>query len=309
MNNRVERNVLFDFIGSYASVHSVLGIESVADIDVFGICPADKVPDDGKAYMSFVGRTAKDPTALLEKSRARLIVLDVDVKRPEPASGCMVVVDNARLFFCEFLSFVSSKKTPMISKLAAIHPTAVIGEGTSIGDFTSIGENVVIGSQCVISDHVSILSDVTLGDRVSVSPGTVIGTDGFGYEKRDDGSFIRFPHIGGVCIGNDVEIGGNTVIDRGTLGMTVIEDGVKIDNLVHISHNVHLEPDCLIIANAMVAGGVRVGKGTWVGPSSNILDRVAVGKRAFVGMGVSVIKEIPDDGRFTLKHFFSLFSR
>lgn len=309
MSNYIKVSSIFEFIHASDAVNEVLNDKCLVGVNRFGVCPADQVPEDGLEYMVFVGRTAKDPTALLEKTKAKLVVLDVGIQLPKSYSNCIVLVKNARLFFCELLSFIASERTSSISERAVIHPSAIIGKGTSIGDYACIGEGVVIGDCCSISSHVSILRDVVLGDRVSVSPGTIIGTDGFGYEQRGDGTFIRFPHIGGVRIGNDVDIGGNTVIDRGTLGMTVIEDGVKIDNLVHIAHNVHIEMNCLIIANAMVAGGVRVGKGSWIGPSSNILDRVSVGEKAFVGMGVSVVKEIPPNGRFTLKNFFNLFPR
>lgn len=309
MYNFINSSTVFDFAKASGDACKIFNKESVANISSFGICPADKVPDDDLAYMVFVGRTAKDPAALLERTKARLIVLDADISPPRNYSSCIVVVKNARLFFCELLSFVASESASKISERAVIHPSAIIGKGTSVEDHACIGEGVVVGENCLISSNVSILKNVVIGDRVNVAPGCVIGTDGFGYEQREDGTFIRFPHVGGVRIGNDVDIGGNTVIDRGTLGYTVIEDGVKIDNLVHISHNVHVEADCLIIANAMVAGGVRIGRGSWVGPSSSILDRVSIGEKAFVGMGVSVIKEIPANGRFTLKNFLNLFSR
>lgn len=309
MNNFVKHATIFDFVHASDVVSEVLNSASVKDVSVFGVCPADQVPEDGVAYISFVGRTAKDPIAMLEKTKAKIIFLDASIASPAHQSNCIVIVKNARLFFCELLTFIASERESKISTRASIHPSAVIGEGTSIDDCVCIGEGVKIGEHCTISSNVSILKDVVLGDRVSVGPGTVIGTDGFGYEQRDDGTFIRFPHIGSVQIGNDVDIGGNTVIDRGTLGMTIIENGVKIDNLVHISHNVHIEENCLIIANAMVAGGVRVGRGSWVGPSSSILDRVSIGENAFVGMGVSIVKSIPANGRFTLKHFLGLFAR
>ncbi|MBU1281935.1 MAG: hypothetical protein KJ989_14175 [Gammaproteobacteria bacterium] len=308
MNNFIPSNGVFEFIENSGMVREVVGKQFFSGISEFGICPADKVPDNGRNYMVFVGRTARDPIALFEKTAASLIVVDATIELSPKPSACIVRVDNPRLFFCEFLASVASREKAVVSELASIHPSAVIGEGTSIGDFVSIGERVVIGSNCLIADNVTILSDVRIGNRVNLAPGVVIGVDGFGYERRKDGSLIKFPHIGDVCIGDDVDIGGNTVVDRGALGSTVIESGVKIDNLVHISHNVHIEADCVVIANAMVAGGVKVGKGSWVGPSANILDRTSVGANSFVGMGVSVIKDLPEGSRFTLKNFLKLFS-
>lgn len=308
MNSFISFDVVFNFINSSSGVREILGKQFVSDASKFGVASADKVPKDGLTYMAFVGRTAKDPVSLFRKTSASLVVVDSDIELPPKSDCCIVRVDNARLFFCELLSFASSPGGAFISKTASIHPSAVIGEGVSIGDFVLIGERVVIGKNCLLSSNVSILSDVTIGDRVNIAPGVVIGVDGFGYERRGDGSFIKFPHLGGVSIGNDVDIGGNTVIDRGTLGDTVIESGVKIDNLVHISHNVHIEANSVVIANAMIAGGVRVGSGTWVGPSSSVLDQTSIGASSFIGMGVSVIKDLPEGSRFTLKSFLKLFS-
>jgi UDP-3-O-[3-hydroxymyristoyl] glucosamine N-acyltransferase len=308
MNNIISFNDFFEFIEHSDGVREVIGKQFFSAASNFGICPADAVPEDGRDYVVFVGRTARDPIALFGKTTASLIVVDAAIELAPKPSVCIVRVDNPRLFFCELLAAVAATAKTGISELASIHPSAVIGEGTSIGKFVSIGERVVIGSNCSIADNVTILSDIKIGDRVNLAPGVVIGVDGFGYERREDGSLIKFPHIGDICIGDDVDIGGNTVIDRGALGSTIIESGVKIDNLVHISHNVHIEADCVVIANAMVAGGVKVGKGSWVGPSSNILDRTSVGANSFVGMGVSVIKDLSEGSRFTLKNFLKLFS-
>ncbi len=303
MNRLMSHEKIFEFVDGSPAVSEVLGKNFVAGVSEFKVCPADNVPKDGFSYMAFIGHTAKAPSDLLERTTADLLVVDAVIDLPSGLSCCVVRVRNARLFFCELLSFLSSAHQPSISTLASIHPSTIIGDGCSIGDFVSIAEGVVIGSDCVIAAGVNILRDVKIGNRVNIAPGVVIGTDGFGYERRKDGSLIKFPHLGGVSIGDDVDIGGNTVIDRGTLGDTVIEHGVKIDNLVHISHNVHIEPDVVVIANAMIAGGVRLGRGAWVGPSSNVLDRTSVGSNSFVGMGVSVIKSLPEGSRFTIKHF------
>lgn len=307
MNRSVSLKTVFDALSEYTTSFEIVNDEVLSGESEFFICPVDQVPDDGRSYLSFVGRTAKDPAALLRSTRARLLIVDQGLDISAVAAACVVRVDNARLFMCEMLAHEQRGRLGTVGQYAVVDASAVIGANTSIGNFTSIGKDVVIGDSCVIADNVTLLEGVTLGDRVSVGPGCVIGTDGFGYEPRADGTYVKFPHIGTVIIGDDVEIGGNTVIDRGALGATIIEPGVKIDNLVHISHNVRVGRNSLIIANAMVAGGVNVGEGSWIGPSSNILDRTALGKKSFVGMGVSVIKNIPDHGRFTLKHFLKLF--
>ncbi len=307
MNRSVSLKTVFDALSGSNTSFEIVNEAALSGESEFFICPVDQVPDDGRSYLSFVGRTAMDPAALLRSTRARLLIVDRGLDISAVAVACTVRVDNARLFMCEMLAYERAARAATIGEYAVIHESAVIGVNSSIGNFTSIGKDVVIGESCFISDNVTLLDGVTIGNRVFVGPGCVIGTDGFGYESRADGTYVKFPHIGGVVIGDDVEIGGNTVIDRGALGTTVIDSGVKIDNLVHISHNVRLGSNSLVIANAMVAGGVNVGEGSWIGPSSNILDRTTVGKKTFIGMGVSVIKNIPDHGRFTLKHFLKLF--
>lgn len=134
---------------------------------------------------------------------------------------------------------------------------------------------------------------VSIGKRVRIGPGARIGFDGFGYEKNEDSSWEHFPHRGRVIIGDDVDIGANTCIDRGTLGDTVIENGVKIDNLVHVAHNVKIESNAIIIAGTVIGGGVRIGKNVWLSISSSIRDYVSIGDDAQIGMGAVVTKNIP----------------
>jgi len=161
-----------------------------------------------------------------------------------------------------------------------IHPSAFIGN------------NVSIGSGSVIGSCVFINDNVIIGKNCNIMHGSVIGSDGFGYEKDLDGSWFKIPHIGSVIIGDNVDIGANTCIDRGTIGNTIIGNDVKIDNLVHIAHNVKVGDGSFIIANAMVAGSCEIGKFTWVAPSSSIREGISVGDGSIVGMGSVVTKSV-----------------
>jgi UDP-3-O-[3-hydroxymyristoyl] glucosamine N-acyltransferase len=136
---------------------------------------------------------------------------------------------------------------------------------------------------------------VKLGKNVIIHPGAVIGADGFGYELNEKGERERFPHIGGVVIGDNVEIGSNTCIDRGTLGDTIIGEGTKIDNLVHIAHNVVIGKHCSIIAQAMIGGGTKIGDHVRVAPCACIRDGLTIGDGALIGMGSVVTKNV-DEG-------------
>jgi len=138
----------------------------------------------------------------------------------------------------------------------------------------------------------SNLGNVTVGGNVKVGKHCSIGYDGFGYEPDEDGKMYKFPHYGGVKIGSNVEIGSNTCIDRGTFGDTVIGDGTKIDNLVHIAHNVEIGENCIIVAGTVIGGGARIGDDVWLGINASIRNGITIGKGALVGMGAVVVKDV-----------------
>ena len=166
-----------------------------------------------------------------------------------------------------------------------IHPTAIIAPGVIIG------ENISIGAYAVI-EH------ATIGNDVTIQPGAVIGSDGFGFShanRDEDGALIRFPHYGNVIIEDDVEIGANACIDRGTLGSTIIRKGVKIDNLVHVAHNADIGEHTALVAHSMVAGSVTIGAGSWIAPHVAIRDRQHIGKNVLAGLGAVIVADIEDD--------------
>jgi UDP-3-O-[3-hydroxymyristoyl] glucosamine N-acyltransferase len=178
--------------------------------------------------------------------------------------------------------------TAVISPSARLHPSVAVGAFSSIGDCT-------IGEGSVIMNNVHIYSGVTIGKHVIIHSGTVIGADGFGFQRNKEGLLEKFPHIGGVRIGDNVEIGSNTSIDRGTLDDTVIGNGSKIDNLVHIAHNVRIGQHSLVIAHAMIAGGVVIGDGAWVAPNVAVREQLTIGNNATVGLAAVVVKDVAEN--------------
>ncbi len=206
-----------------------------------------------------------------------------------------VACDTPKLAFIfvvnRFFSHASIISWPpagqQVHESAIIHPTVVLASGVVIGSGVRIEENVLIGPNSVIANAV-ISRNGTVGANCS------IGLPGFGYEKDEEGRYWRFPHLGGVFIGENVEIGSNTCIDRGSLGDTVISTGVKIDNLVHIAHNVTIGPHTLIIANSMIGGSTTIDQGVWVAPSVSVMNQKHVGTGAVLGMGAVVLKDVED---------------
>lgn len=169
---------------------------------------------------------------------------------------------------------------------AYIHPTA------------SIGENVVIESGCTIADNVVIEPNVvihkgtTIGSNSRIRSCSSIGSDGFGFERLNENEILRFPHLGRVVIGENVEVGSCTTISRGTLSDTIIHDNVKIDNLVHIAHNVEIQTGAFIIATSEISGSVKVGKNAWIAPNACVNQKVKIGDGAIVGLGSVVIRDV-----------------
>lgn len=168
---------------------------------------------------------------------------------------------------------------------AVIAPTAVLGPGVVIGPRVHIGAHAWVGPN-------TVLANCTVGERSVLGANCSVGLAGFGYERDEAGQYHRFPHVGDVRIGRDVEIGSNTCIDRGSLGSTVIGDGCKIDNLVHIAHNVVLGRDVVVIANSMVGGSVQVRDGAWLAPSTSVLNQLVIGDGAVLGLGAVVLKSV-----------------
>jgi len=172
----------------------------------------------------------------------------------------------------------------------SISPNSVVGLGVSIGERTTVGPNCVIGSgvrigaHCTIKSNVTVYPGTTLGDRVIIHSGAVLGSDGFGYVRdQTTGKYEKFPQIGRLVIGDDVEIGANSTIDRGALDETVIGDGVKIDNLVHIGHNVHVGKNVVIAAQTGVSGSAVIEDNVVVAGQVGIADHVRIEEGAILG--------------------------
>lgn len=167
-----------------------------------------------------------------------------------------------------------------------------VGKNTSFGPGACAHRSAQIGIDCRVGAHVWIGPGVTIGNDCIIQAGTVIGEDGFGYERDESGRWVPKAHEFTVVIGDGVHIGANTCIDRGSWKDTVISAGVRIDNHVHVAHNVHILPNAMIVAHAMLGGSVVVEHGAWIGPSASIMQRVTIGAHALVGMGAVVLKDV-----------------
>lgn len=177
-------------------------------------------------------------------------------------------------------------KGNVISEHVSIDPAACIGNNCSF-----IG-NISIGANTIIENNVVICNSVTIGKDCIIHSGAVIGTDGYGYAIDQDGLPVKVEHFGGVQIGDRVEIGANTCIDRGTIDDTVLMDDVKLDNLVHVAHNVVIERGAMVVAGAIVCGSVHVGAEAYIAPGGIVKNQLSLGNGAFVGLGAVVTKPV-----------------
>ena len=177
-----------------------------------------------------------------------------------------------------------------IGPYAVIRPGAVIGAGTRVEAGAVIGEGVKVGAACRIYPRAVVYPGTELGDRVVVHAGAVLGADGFGYVRDGKtGEYVQFPQQGRLVIEDDVEIGANTTIDRGALEETRIGRGVKIDNLVHLGHNVSVGPNVVIAALTGISGSSSVGAGAVVGGQVGMGDHASIGEGVIVGSGAGIL--------------------
>ncbi len=174
-----------------------------------------------------------------------------------------------------------------------IEDDAVIGEGTMIRAGTFVGKKTIVGTNCLIAPNVSIMHECKIGDNVIIHAGTVIGSDGFGFAPTEPGQeYKKIRQVGWVEIGDNVEIGANVTIDRGAIGPTVIERGVKIDNLVMIAHNVHIGENSIIVAQVGISGSTKLGRSVILAGQVGLVGHIEIGDGTMVGAQSGVTRSL-----------------
>lgn len=239
----------------------------------------------------------EDKQELVKKTKSRLIICDdsihfTDVLLEEKG---FFIVKNPKLAFSRLLrNLVSEKFEPGIHASATIHPEADIAESAYIGPNTYIGK-CRIGENSILHGNNFLYDGTTIGNEVVIEAGAILGAEGFGLAKTDEGAWERLPHIGGLEIHDRVEIGAGTTIDRGTLDNTVIGEGTKISKSAHISHNVRIGKNCLITGCVAISGSTTIGDNVWISPNATILNKLTIGNNVFISMGATVTQDIKDN--------------
>jgi UDP-3-O-[3-hydroxymyristoyl] glucosamine N-acyltransferase len=280
--------------------------EVIGDADLI-ILDAKPISDAQLNDITFIEDEKYLP--LLHRSMAQAAVVPKDFKVEN--RSLIRVKDPLIAFVTIFQKFHPRSESTFhgIHPTALIHPSAKIGDNVNIGAFVTIGEGVVIGNRCQISNGVSIASrcrigedvklhpnvvlydDCILGNRVMISANSVIGADGFGY-RLVQGKHIKIPQLGYVEIGDDVEIGACTTIDRATFGGTRIGAGTKIDNLVMIAHNCQIGKNNLIVSQVGIAGSVTTGDYVIMAGQVGVADHLTIGNQVVIGAKCGVVKDV-----------------
>lgn len=180
-----------------------------------------------------------------------------------------------------------------------IGPGCEIGEGVTLMANCSIGPGSTIGADSFLHSSVSIYSGCHIGQHVLIHSGAVIGSDGFGFARSDDGSWLKIPQTGGVRIGADVEIGAGTTIDRGAIEDTIIEEGVKLDNQIQVGHNVHIGAHTAIAGCVGIAGSARIGRRCTIGGGAVVLGHIEIADDIHISAGTLIAKSISRPGTYT----------
>jgi UDP-3-O-[3-hydroxymyristoyl] glucosamine N-acyltransferase len=288
-----------------------LQLHGAADVPVTGLATLEKA---GPAHISFY--TNKRFLPALRRTGAAAVIL-----RPEDAAACPVPTLLAANPYAAYAR-LSQVFAPVPAVVAGWHPSAVIdpsaqiasdasigphvviGPGAIVGARARIGANTVIGQSCVIGADVQLLANVTLydgvrlGNRVIVHSAVVLGADGFGFAP-DEGTYHKIAQLGGVEIGDDVEIGAGTTIDRGALDDTVIEAGVKIDNQVQIAHNVRIGANTIICGCSAIAGSSVIGKNCIIAGAVGVINGVTICDKVTVTAMSLVSESITEPGRYS----------
>jgi len=241
-------------------LHIIKPLRVCNDHDKIEFTKLSALSNADKGSIIFIDRSKKNKEEILRNAKASVIICDETITLPKFNGRCFIVVENPREVFLRIARYFDS---------GAIK-------------YTDIG---------ISSDSIIFEDYVEMGSNVTIRAGSVVGGCGFGYGWLD-GEWVQWPHIGKVIINDNVEIKYNSCIDRGTLSNTIIGKGVKIGNLVHISHNVIIGENTMVVCKSAIGGSVKIGKECFIGVGAIIRDGITIGDNAFIGMGSVVTKNV-----------------
>ena len=250
--------------------------------------------------------------------KADIIIVNNSFEPQKPVRATMVRVENAYAAIAQLLDYVTAKKrsyrrhrgfrsksyfSTRFGKKVYLGDFSHVGRRTVIGDYTKIYENVYIGddvrigSKCIIYPGVRIYPGMEIGNKVIIHSNAVIGADGFGFAPLEDGTYKKIEHTGNVVIGDDVEIGAGTTVDKSQMGSTIIGKGVKIDNLCQIAHNVEIGDNTVIAAQSGIAGSTKIGKHCVLGGQVGVAGHITIADNTSFGAQSGVLGSVKKEGQ------------
>lgn len=276
-------------------------VRGESQIIIKQVCSASNPKDNGLLFVNSMTETC---CASLMKCKGCLIIANrVDAeacKNLEHYHG-VIYVENPRYEFAKILRPLWDTRSLRGTLTFDRERSIYLGSNVSIDPKAIIEPGVIISKDCMIGAGAYIMTGARLGPNVHIGENTVIrenavlGGWGFGFARAEGKATIRIPHIGGVRIGRDVEIGALTTVCSGTIDPTIIEGGCMINDHAHIAHNCHLHANIVVGACADISGSVHIGSGTWLAPNCSVIDRISIGENVVIGIGAVVVRSVQDN--------------
>ncbi len=284
------------------------------DVDINKL---SKIEEGKKGSLTFLANPKY--TQYIYSTDASATIVANDFEPTEKITTTLIKVKDPYSSFTTILELFNDDKYERagISDKSDIHKSSIISKGSYVGSYTTIGKNSIIGNDCIIDSQVFIGDNVKIGNKCKIYPGTKIlndtiignsciihsscsiGSDGFGFAPNDDGTYKKIPQTGNVVIGNNVEIGSNSTIDRATIGSTIINDGVKLDNQIQIAHNVEIGENTAIAAQSGIAGSTKIGKNCMIGGQVGIIGHLKIGDNVKIQAQAGVTSDVKSNARIT----------
>lgn len=284
------------------------------DVDINTL---SKIEEGKKGSLTFLANPKY--TEFIYSTDASATIVANDFEPTEKITTTLIKVKDPYSSFTTILELFNNDKSKRsgISDKSDIDKSSTISKSSYVGSYTTIGKNSIVGDNCVIDNQVFIGDNVKIGNNCKIYPGTKIlndtiignsciihsscsiGSDGFGFAPNDDGTYKKIPQTGNVVIGNNVEIGSNSTIDRATIGSTIIKDGVKLDNQIQIAHNVEIGENTAIAAQSGIAGSTKIGKNCMIGGQVGIIGHLKIGDNVKIQAQAGVTSDVESNARIT----------
>lgn len=295
-------------------IAEILGGEVVGDKNAVATSPA-RIESGKPGSVCFYANPKYEK--YVYESKASIILVNKTFEPKQPVSATLVKVDDAYAAVATLLDYITSQKkkycrhrgrhchiafSAKIGKKVYVGDCAFIGKKASVGDFSKIyeqvyiGEGSSVGKNCIIYPGVKIYPGMVIGDNVIIHANAVIGADGFGFAPLEDGSYRKIEHTGNVIIENNVEIGANSCVDKSQMGSTIIHEGVKIDNLCQIAHNVEVGRNTVMSAMVGIAGSTKVGEHCIFAGQAGIANGLKVPANTILGAQTGLIGNLKKEG-------------